>query len=309
MDPTTAISPASLAMSTNSMSPDPVLKMEDFALSSPHSLSATKPVKKRKSWGQELPEPKTTLPPRKRAKTDDEKEQRRIERIKRNRAAAHNSRERKRVEAEHLAVNNNKLITHINELRSRLALREAQLAKCKELLPDGLPEVSAHETSLYNIEMNDSCIATPSSAHTIDPRDSFVESTPATSPADTSHSKLEDSDIFSLVPSVPSEVQTAGNLDPTQHSAVSVEPRQSSAPTIGSVNTPSLVDSANTTPYQPQYDDFIQNDTPGLLDDFSGAHDFAAPLDSFEHLFDFSSLTSQGFSDTTLDSADRKSVV
>ncbi|KAI7535968.1 hypothetical protein KC331_g11730, partial [Hortaea werneckii] len=37
----------------------------------------SKPAKKRKSWGQELPEPKTHLPPRKRAKTDDEKEQRR----------------------------------------------------------------------------------------------------------------------------------------------------------------------------------------------------------------------------------------
>lgn len=64
----------------------------------------SKPAKKRKSWGQALPEPKTTLPPRKRAKTEDEKEQRRIERIKRNRAAAHNSRERKRQETETLAV-------------------------------------------------------------------------------------------------------------------------------------------------------------------------------------------------------------
>jgi transcriptional activator HAC1 len=72
--------------------------------SPPPVIIQSKPAKKRKSWGQELPEPKTTLPPRKRAKTDDEKEQRRIERIKRNRAAAHNSRERKRQEAETLAV-------------------------------------------------------------------------------------------------------------------------------------------------------------------------------------------------------------
>ena len=64
----------------------------------------SRPAKKRKSWGQELPDPKTNLPPRKRAKTDDEKEQRRIERIKRNRAAAHNSRERKRQETDVLAV-------------------------------------------------------------------------------------------------------------------------------------------------------------------------------------------------------------
>ncbi|KAK4493953.1 hypothetical protein PRZ48_015139 [Zasmidium cellare] len=72
--------------------------------SPPPVIVHSKQAKKRKSWGQELPEPKTALPPRKRAKTDDEKEQRRIERIKRNRAAAHNSRERKRQEAETLAV-------------------------------------------------------------------------------------------------------------------------------------------------------------------------------------------------------------
>lgn len=72
--------------------------------SPPPVIVHSKQAKKRKSWGQELPEPKTSLPPRKRAKTDDEKEQRRIERIKRNRAAAHNSRERKRQEAETLAV-------------------------------------------------------------------------------------------------------------------------------------------------------------------------------------------------------------
>lgn len=40
---------------------------------------------------------KSTLPPRKRAKTQEEKEQRRIERILRNRKAAHQSREKKRL--------------------------------------------------------------------------------------------------------------------------------------------------------------------------------------------------------------------
>ncbi|MCJ1373679.1 hypothetical protein MMC20_004908 [Loxospora ochrophaea] len=59
-------------------------------------------TKKRKSWGQELPTPKTNLPPRKRAKTEDEKEQRRIERVLRNRQAAQSSRERKRQEVEKL---------------------------------------------------------------------------------------------------------------------------------------------------------------------------------------------------------------
>ncbi|KAK4224920.1 hypothetical protein QBC38DRAFT_484349 [Podospora fimiseda] len=70
-----------------------------------------KPTKKRKSWGQVLPEPKTNLPPRKRAKTEDEKEQRRVERVLRNRRAAQSSRERKRLEVEALEKRNKDLET------------------------------------------------------------------------------------------------------------------------------------------------------------------------------------------------------
>lgn len=45
---------------------------------------------------------KSTLPPRKRARTNEEKEQRRVERIMRNRRAAHASREKKRKHVENL---------------------------------------------------------------------------------------------------------------------------------------------------------------------------------------------------------------
>ncbi|KAI1764377.1 hypothetical protein GGR53DRAFT_520343 [Hypoxylon sp. FL1150] len=89
--------------------------------------SEKKPAKKRKSWGQVLPEPKTNLPPRKRAKTEDEKEQRRVERVLRNRRAAQSSRERKRQEVEAL------------EQRNRIL--EEQLAnqqKTNEMLMDEL---------------------------------------------------------------------------------------------------------------------------------------------------------------------------
>lgn len=47
---------------------------------------------------------KTTLPPRKRAKTQEEKEQRRIQRIMRNRRAARKSRERKRLHMESMEM-------------------------------------------------------------------------------------------------------------------------------------------------------------------------------------------------------------
>ncbi|KAI1379258.1 hypothetical protein F4677DRAFT_362829 [Hypoxylon crocopeplum] len=105
-----------LATATSTPSPDP-------------ENPEKKPTKKRKSWGQVLPEPKTNLPPRyddslgshphkihtanqrnrKRAKTEDEKEQRRVERVLRNRRAAQSSRERKRQEVEALEHRNRQL--------------------------------------------------------------------------------------------------------------------------------------------------------------------------------------------------------
>lgn len=75
--------------------------------SSPPEPSSSK--KKRKSWGQVLPKPTTNLPPRKRAKTDDEKQQRKYERVQRNRHAAHMSRMRKQDEMESLRLDNDRL--------------------------------------------------------------------------------------------------------------------------------------------------------------------------------------------------------
>jgi transcriptional activator HAC1 len=107
--------PAVPSLSTVPLSPTTFSPTSDGTPSStpaPSTQSQTpepKAAKKRKSWGQVLPEPKTNLPPRKRAKTEDEKEQRRIERVRRNRLAAHNSRERKRVEVENLLGEKNQL--------------------------------------------------------------------------------------------------------------------------------------------------------------------------------------------------------
>lgn len=110
-------SPASPAATVN---PLEVLTPKDDGRDSPASCvhdespgptdaADKKPTKKRKSWGQVLPEPKTNLPPRKRAKTEDEKEQRRVERVLRNRRAAQSSRERKRLEVEALEKRNKEL--------------------------------------------------------------------------------------------------------------------------------------------------------------------------------------------------------
>ncbi|KAL4780498.1 bZIP transcription factor HacA [Aspergillus varians] len=107
-----------------------------------------KPAKKRKSWGQELPVPKTNLPPRKRAKTEDEKEQRRIERVLRNRAAAQTSRERKRLEMEKLENEKIDMEQQNQFLSQRLAQMEAENNRLSQQVAQLSAEVrgSRHST-------------------------------------------------------------------------------------------------------------------------------------------------------------------
>lgn len=139
-DLTTTVTPSDLA----SPSPFPDIKLEGDDLED--GEADKKPTKKRKSWGQVLPEPKTNLPPRlvvtsptatwstssngphrKRAKTEDEKEQRRVERVIRNRKAASASRERKRQEAEALALRNKELEAQLSLLQERNQQLEREL--------------------------------------------------------------------------------------------------------------------------------------------------------------------------------------
>ncbi|KAL4904242.1 hypothetical protein BDW74DRAFT_33538 [Aspergillus multicolor] len=104
--------------------------------------------RKRRSWGQELPIPKTNLPPRKRAKTEDEKEQRRIERVLRNRAAAQTSRERKRLEMEKLENEKIDMEQQNQFLLQRLAQMEAENNRLSQQVAQLSAEVrgSRHST-------------------------------------------------------------------------------------------------------------------------------------------------------------------
>ena len=229
-------------------SPPQYLKMEDLQSGSspspafdstcatstqaspPPVIIQSKPAKKRKSWGQELPEPKTTLPPRKRAKTDDEKEQRRIERIKRNRAAAHNSRERKRQEAENLAV----LLARANaelEAYRRLhgplpadtVLREVQI--CTD---NGYVEFTQAACASNRADTPNSDYATPAPSLAYSRGSIDAAASPA-SPADTVISnyptiKIEPSDLPTTISPPAFEALdpksgSLSHLDATQHSA------------------------------------------------------------------------------------------
>jgi len=201
-------------MATGAMTPPPTdnvpttIKMEDLQVpydtpspSSTHDMSqdcstpaATdsqgKPVKKRKSWGQVLPEPKTSLPPRKRAKTDDEKEQRRIERVKRNRLAAHNSRERKRQEYEVLQAEKDQMEADLQAYKEKTSKMEAELKFYRSKYPGDAPE-TPFEFSTPSSSLDDTiCPAqtsasfpSPESMDSLDsPRDSSCQpETPASS--------------------------------------------------------------------------------------------------------------------------------
>jgi transcriptional activator HAC1 len=140
----------------------PMIKQEEGVASTPSPSPAPekKTTKKRKSWGQVLPEPKTNLPPRyestkdsddvtngstnspcrKRAKTADEKEQRRVERVLRNRRAAQSSRERKRQEVELLEKRNKDLEVAIQQAEQMNARLMEELAAMRK--SNGLPPLS-----------------------------------------------------------------------------------------------------------------------------------------------------------------------
>lgn len=120
---------------------------EDFE--SPTSIPSDLPrmQRKRRSWGQPLPEPTTCLPPRKRAKTEAEKEQRRVERIKRNRLAAQTSRERKRLELENLQKQYQDLEMKCLSMESALKQYQMKFGSLSEPSPTPLFAPSAVHTT------------------------------------------------------------------------------------------------------------------------------------------------------------------
>lgn len=140
-NPQATISLSDTSLQNSLMTPEPTspdssynVKEEDM-----DGDESKKTMKKRKSWGQELPTPKTNLPPRKRAKTEDEKEQRRIERVLRNRQAAQSSRERKRQEVEKLEGEKSFIEQQNESLKERLMAVEHE----KFLLAQKLAKMAA----------------------------------------------------------------------------------------------------------------------------------------------------------------------
>merc|ERR1712137_622013 len=189
------------------------------------STTESKPVKKRKSWGQVLPEPKTSLPPRKRAKTEDEKEQRRIERVKRNRLAAHNSRERKRQEYEVLQTEKDELEANMQAYKQKMAEMEAELRYYRSKYPGEAPQ------PVFDL-------ATP-------PSDSFDTICPAQIPTSFPSPESMDSprDSSCQPETPPSSFEASPEFDSTQYPAVSVD--------FGNLSTGDLGLPFSVQPYAP----------------------------------------------------------
>ena len=81
--------------------------------------------KKRKAWGQPIPDFKVVLPPRKRARTSEEKEQRKNERVIRNRRAADKSRQRQKAAVAELETSKTLMEQENAALRKALAKYQA----------------------------------------------------------------------------------------------------------------------------------------------------------------------------------------
>jgi hypothetical protein len=135
------------APSDESSSPSP----DDDEGQSPES-SDSQPRKKRKSWGQVLPEPTTNLPPRKRAKTEAEKQQRKYERVQRNRQAAHNSRLRKQMQMEQLEQINADLVEKLQAQELEIQQLRAQVASTSKLATIPNIKVESDHDSSYDSE-------------------------------------------------------------------------------------------------------------------------------------------------------------
>ncbi|RMD40808.1 hypothetical protein DV735_g4348, partial [Chaetothyriales sp. CBS 134920] len=127
------ISPASLSVSDFSHYPTPSPAPQEIP-------GSEAPKKKRKAWGQPVPEIKQILPPRKRAKTAEEKEQRKNERILRNRRAADKSRQRQKAAVAELEAKACRMEQEMAALRATVAGYQERFGVQKDLEFDFTPQ-------------------------------------------------------------------------------------------------------------------------------------------------------------------------
>ena len=113
------------------------LESVDYDASSPQSQAdSDQPAtqrKKRKAWGQPIPEFEKIIGPRKRAKTEAEKTQRAHERTLRNRRAAAQSRDKKQAQFAKMEIENQKLREKLAQYQARFGALSDNTGLCPDL--------------------------------------------------------------------------------------------------------------------------------------------------------------------------------
>ncbi len=152
--------------------PSPATTADDIKESSqPPSEQSSK--KKRKAWGQPVPEIKQILPPRKRAKTAEEKEQRKNERILRNRRAADKSRQRQKAAVAELEARQNRIVEENASLRELLARYQSRFGVQQDFpapVPAADSSMLEFDIASTPIELKSDSPFTPSSYETPQPQ-------------------------------------------------------------------------------------------------------------------------------------------
>ncbi|KAK8158422.1 hypothetical protein BC567DRAFT_235641 [Phyllosticta citribraziliensis] len=296
--------------------PDAPASMLTPPPSSTPSPGQQKQPKKRKSWGQVLPEPKTNLPPRKRAKTADEKEQRRIERVKRNRLAAHNSRERKREEMERLTAERDQFhgfAQHWAEFAQRL---QDQISwyrtRCPEKLPE-LPLPSSLTKWEHNMPLQRYESETPAPQQAPAPTSAPQKANKTTSQS-TSHNTMDPRTAAFSSPAVPTESFESPFMSHREASYASPESMEdyespnnpSSLPPTPQNNTIDF--GAAAEPGQTQHSaamlcDLQCRPAPSSLSTSTASRAISTWLISYLTMFNLLSSTRRQTFSTTLDSA------
>jgi len=197
-----------------------------YASSSPPPSSDREDSKKRKrkSWGQPVPDIIPILPPGKRAKTEEEKEQRRCERIVRNRKAAATSRDRKKTEFEELQKKCSELQRQVEEQSAIIAAYQ------KGGVPLEKPEPSVIDSDLFpptpastavDSKSGASVVRAPSPSNSVislsNQKDSSPTLAPSLFPKDKVELKFEEDSVFSYGAQSFRNVPTFSDLDDIHH--------------------------------------------------------------------------------------------
>ena len=162
--------------------------------------------KKRKAWGQPIPDFKIVLPPRKRAKTAEEKEQRKNERVIRNRKAADKSRQRQKAAVAELEIKTTHMEAELAQLRAKVAYFES---KYGAIQGTDVPSLTTNLDTFPPQSTGDHALGTSPKAGSHGPQDSLpagafaFDATSHLSPGNTSSYTTTPGPTVSIVPDSP----------------------------------------------------------------------------------------------------------